>query len=48
MATTLSSSGMTLNSSNQTINFKQGFIMDNDIISVPDISVSIYIPGSSG
>jgi hypothetical protein len=45
-ATTLSSSGMTLNSSNQTITFKNGFIMDNDIISVPVVS-STSSSGSS-
>jgi hypothetical protein len=45
-ATTLSSSGMTFNSSDQTITFKNGFIMDNDIISVPVVS-STSSSGSS-
>jgi hypothetical protein len=39
-STSLSSSGMILNSSNQTITFKNGFIMDNDIISVPVIGAT--------
>lgn len=46
-ATTLSSSGMTLNSSNQTITFKNGFIMDNDIISVPVVSATSSSGSSS-
>ena len=37
-STKLSSSGMTLDSSDQTISFKQGFIMDNDTVSVPVVS----------
>jgi len=36
----LSSGTMTLNAADQTISFKNGFIMDNDVISVPDISVT--------
>ena len=43
----LSSGTMTLNAADQTISFKNGFIMDNDVISVPDISVT-NSSGSSG
>lgn len=45
-ATSLSSSGMVLDSSEQTIAFTSGFIMDNDSISVPVIS-STSVSGSS-
>ena len=44
LSSIISGAGMTLNAADQTITFKNGFIMDNDIISVPVITA----PASSG
>ena len=46
-ATSLSASGMTLNAADQTISFKQGFIMDNDSISVPVVGATSNSGSSS-
>lgn len=46
-STSLSASGMTLNAADQTISFKQGFIMDNDSISVPVVGATSNSGSSS-
>lgn len=45
-ATSLSSSGMTINGSDQTITFKQGFIIDQDAVSISGVS-GTAVTGSS-